>query len=154
MATRSTCTIQDCLATFSEEEVLDGDERYHCPRCKQPQRAAKCLRIYRFPEILMLHIKRFTQTKTGRDKLTTEVLYPEIIEDLQQVESGLDGRDRAQRYQLIGVCTHSGGLGGGHYVAHCKSIEDNQWYLFNDSHASASTPQGHSAYILFYQRLR
>ena len=30
-----TCTLEDCLRKFAEEEILDGNERYHCPCCKR-----------------------------------------------------------------------------------------------------------------------
>ena len=62
--------------------------------------------------------------------------------------------DEFQPYDLISVCSHSGGLGGGHYVAHTKSVEDGLWYLMNDSAVSRSQALGHesSAYVLFYRR--
>lgn len=62
--------------------------------------------------------------------------------------------DQVEGYDLMGVCCHSGGLGGGHYVAHVKSIEDGAWYQHNDSSVSESRSMGHesSAYLLFYKR--
>lgn len=94
-------------------------------------------------------------TRFGKEKLTTEVTYPDILEDFQSITSSTEGHDEPGSYELIGIICHSGNLTGGHYVAHCKSIEDGQWYLFNDSHVSPSKSQGHGygAYLLFYSKL-
>lgn len=86
------CTLQDCLKNFAAEEVLDGTEKYNCPRCKKPQKSTKKLRIYKYPEVMVLHIKRFMQTRFGREKLTTGVAYPPILTDFNAIGSELDGK--------------------------------------------------------------
>lgn len=68
-------------------------------------------------------------------------------------------------YDLIGVANHSGGMSGGHYVAHVDAGEDPasrkepvcdaDWKCFNDnrvSQSSVSAASGPSAYMLFYRR--
>ncbi|KAG4983603.1 hypothetical protein JHK87_028352 [Glycine soja] len=55
------------------------------------------------------------------------------------------------------MCNHYGGLGGGHYTAYCKLIDDNKWCHFDDSHVSPVTEaeiKSSAAYVLFYQRNR
>lgn len=34
------------------------------------------------------------------------------------------------------VDNHYGGMGGGHYTATCKNMQDGKWYKFDDSHVS------------------
>lgn len=153
---KKSCSLQDCLKCFAQEEILDGDESYHCPRCKSPQSATKYMRIYRMPPVLLLQIKRFTQTIHGREKLTTEVNYPLVLDGLEEmIKSPIEGSDRGrkQTYQLNAVCCHYGGLTGGHYEAMCKNIEDDQWYLFNDHQVTKTdfNVYSQSAYLLFYK---
>ena len=60
------------------------------------------------------------------------------------------------KYNLYATVNHSGGLNGGHYVAHCKNLLDKKWYNFNDSTVSyvhnSNNIIDHSAYILFYEK--
>ena len=58
------CTVLDCLRTFTEQEVLDGENCWKCPKCKKYRRASKRLSIFRLPKILVVHLKRF-----GRDAI-------------------------------------------------------------------------------------
>ena len=30
------CTLQDCIDAFTQEEQLEGDEKFFCPHCKVP----------------------------------------------------------------------------------------------------------------------
>ena len=65
-------------------------------------------------------------------------------------------------YDLLGVVNHSGGMNGGHYIAHVNASvdgavasRDKEWLCFNDcriSQTSASSAGGSSAYMLFYKR--
>lgn len=34
------------------------------------------------------------------------------------------------------VDNHYGGMGGGHYTATCKNMQDGKWYKYDDSHVS------------------
>lgn len=60
-------------------------------------------------------------------------------------------------YELYGVCNHMGGLGGGHYTAHCRSRSNSaEWHTFDDARVSrVNTARvvggGTSAYVLFYR---
>ena len=63
---------------------------------------------------------------------------------------------RSYSYNLYATVNHSGGLGGGHYVANCKNLLDQKWYHFNDDRISYVDDENeivdNSAYILFYER--
>ncbi|KAJ3274213.1 ubiquitin-specific protease doa4 [Terramyces sp. JEL0728] len=42
-------SLYECISTFLEEETLDGDDMWHCPRCKKPRKATKRLSIVKLP---------------------------------------------------------------------------------------------------------
>ena len=59
------------------------------------------------------------------------------------------------KYDLYGICNHSGGTRGGHYTSFIKNA-NNKWYLFNDTNVTEildlrkiKTPQ---AYCFFYRK--
>ena len=62
---------------------------------------------------------------------------------------------RGQVYKLAAVTNHAGGMGGGHYVAECRSSEDDRWYICNDTSVIQQRAAGglsEEAYMLFYRR--
>ncbi|KAJ3292970.1 Ubiquitin carboxyl-terminal hydrolase 21 [Rhizoclosmatium sp. JEL0117] len=122
------CTLTDCLLEFSASEVLP--DLYRCDACKTRSQASKRLRIYKTPEILVLHLKRFTNS---RDKIETFVQFPLRRLSLESVMTDTPGHDQIVYYDLFGVSSHMGGLGGGHYVAHQRSWDTGLWYEKNDS---------------------
>ena len=57
-------------------------------------------------------------------------------------------------YDLFAVSNHYGSLNGGHYTAYAKNVDGN-WYDFNDSSVSNSSPSdlvSGASYLLFYRR--
>lgn len=123
-------TLDDCLAEFEREEILSEQDTWYCPRCKKHQRASKKFDLWKTPDILVVHLKRFSSSGYRRDKLEVLVDFP--IEGLDLTSRVLHKEDGKQEiYDLIGVDCHWGGLGGGHYTAHAKNFVDNQWYSYN-----------------------
>lgn len=122
-------SLEDCLDEFEREEVLSENDTWYCPRCKQHQRASKKLDLWKTPDILVLHLKRFSSSGWRREKLDVLVDFPVEGLDLTKRVLGHDGKSEV--YDLVGVDCHWGGLGGGHYTAHAKNFVDGQWYSFN-----------------------
>ncbi|XP_051903248.1 ubiquitin carboxyl-terminal hydrolase 2-like [Hippocampus zosterae] len=144
-------TLKDCLRVFTEEDVLDGDERPTCNRCKTRQKCTKRFSIQKFPQILVLHLKRFSESNIRASKLSTYVNFP--LKDLDLREFASEGSERAT-YNLYAVSNHWGNTLGGHYTAYCKNATVSEWYSFNDSkvsHMSCSQVRSSNAYILFYE---
>ena len=50
--------------------------------------------------------------------------------DLSKYVVGYD--KNSFKYDLYGICNHSGGSAGGYYTAYVKNAND-KWYLFNDT---------------------
>ncbi|KAJ3092260.1 Ubiquitin carboxyl-terminal hydrolase 21 [Quaeritorhiza haematococci] len=174
------CTLHECLRAFAADEVLD--ELYHCAHCNGRHKANKCLRLYRCPEVLVLHLKRFEFTAYARNKITANVIFPIESLSLTDFLSGLGGSDLAGEadggpplYDLYGVVSHSGYMNSGHYVALTRNLDDGKWYSKNDATSgpcmdpwvilSVPSRDGNSsvtvpcwtdpeAYVLFYRRRR
>ena len=54
----SECSLDDCLKSFTREEVLDGENKPMCAKCKKRRKSTKQISIFKFPPVLVLHIKR------------------------------------------------------------------------------------------------
>lgn len=48
----------------------------HCPKCKALRKATKQLTLSRLPDVLMIHLKRFSFDGPFNDKLETMVDFP------------------------------------------------------------------------------
>jgi ubiquitin C-terminal hydrolase len=46
----------DCMSLFTKEDVLEGDEKPTCYRCKARRRCTKKFTVQKFPKILVLRI--------------------------------------------------------------------------------------------------
>nr|KYP74568.1 Ubiquitin carboxyl-terminal hydrolase 10 [Cajanus cajan] len=144
-----------CLEAFLTEEPLGPDDMWYCPRCKEHRQATKKLDLWKLPEILVFHLKRFSYSRYLKNKLDTFVNFPIHNLDLTKYVKSKDGQSYV--YDLYAVSNHYGGLGGGHYTAYCKLIDDNKWCHFDDSHVTPVTEaeiKSSAAYVLFYQRVR
>ncbi|XP_077632925.1 ubiquitin carboxyl-terminal hydrolase 2 isoform X2 [Crocuta crocuta] len=144
-------TLMDCMRLFTKEDVLDGDEKPTCCRCRARKRCIKKFSIQRFPKILVLHLKRFSESRIRTSKLTTFVNFP--LRDLDLREFASESTNHAV-YNLYAVSNHSGTTMGGHYTAYCRSPVTGEWHTFNDSSVtpmSSSQVRTSDAYLLFYE---
>ncbi|KAM5226865.1 ubiquitin carboxyl-terminal hydrolase 2 isoform 3-T9 [Hipposideros larvatus] len=144
-------TLMDCMRLFTKEDVLDGDEKPTCCHCRARKRCIKKFSIQRFPKILVLHLKRFSESRIRTSKLTTFVNFP--LRDLDLKEFASENTNHAV-YNLYAVSNHSGTTMGGHYTAYCRSPATGEWHTFNDSSVtpmSSSQVRTSDAYLLFYE---
>lgn len=89
---KTSTNVQECIQLFMSKEELDGNEKpvdskingylfllitsvQMCAKCKQKRRCTKKFSIQKCPQILVLHLKRFSQSRT-RAKLNTDVDFP------------------------------------------------------------------------------
>ncbi|KAH7348660.1 hypothetical protein BKA65DRAFT_264222 [Rhexocercosporidium sp. MPI-PUGE-AT-0058] len=148
-------TLDDCLDEFGKEEILSEMDTWYCPRCKEHKRASKKFELWKTPDILIMHLKRFSSSQYRRDKLDVLVDFP--LDGLDLSSRVIETEDGKQEiYDLFAVDDHWGGLGGGHYTAFAKNYRDNEWYEYNDSSVAKqkdlSRIVSSSAYLLFYRR--
>ena len=147
-------TIHDCLDEFTKEEQLGEDDPWYCPQCKKHQQATKNLQLWKVPDVLVVHLKRFSNSRTMRDKLDAFIDFPlegldlenrvgerrsarALVESGHDIEQlGLGDVDEPLLYDLFAMDEHLGGLGGGHYRAYAKNHVDGEWYYFDDSNVT------------------
>lgn len=119
--------LEDCLDEFAKDEILSEEDPWYCPRCKVHRRASKKFELWKCPDILAIHLKRFSSSRNFRDKI--DVLIDCPVEGLNLVNRvGLKEPGKGLVYDLFAVDNHYGGLGGGHYTAFAKNWVDNKWY--------------------------
>lgn len=122
--------LEDCLDEFAKEEILSQDDPWYCPRCKEHRRASKTFELWKCPDILVIHLKRFSNSRSFRDKLDVLIEFPITGLDLtKRIGEPHEGKNVI--YDLIAVDNHYGGLGGGHYTAYAKNFCDGKWYNFD-----------------------
>ncbi|KAF6725350.1 Ubiquitin carboxyl-terminal hydrolase 15 [Oryzias melastigma] len=154
---QATVQLQECIELFTTVETLEEENPWYCPVCKKHQLATKKLDLWSLPEVLIIHLKRFSYTKFTREKLDSIVDFP--LRDLDfsdfLLRKSLSSEEPPSRYDLIAVSNHYGGLRDGHYTSYAKNKDNAQWYYFDDSkvtYASEDQIMTNAAYVLFYHR--
>lgn len=159
-------SLSDCLDEFTKEEQLGADDLWYCPQCKKHQQATKKFDLWSTPDVLVVHLKRFSNSRMLRDKIDAFVDFPilgldmnervnqrRVISSLERMgvdtnsvellgrgsEAGSGQTSEPLIYDLFAVDEHLGGLGGGHYRAYAFNHMNNKWYHFDDSFVSEST---------------
>jgi ubiquitin carboxyl-terminal hydrolase 4/11/15 len=122
-------TLQDCFEETSKEEILSQENAWYCDRCKEHRLASKQLEIWTIPDILVIHLKRFSASRNFRDKIDILIDFPKEGLDLTGKVGVSEGKELI--YDLFGVDNHYGGLGGGHYTAFAQNFYDGEWYEYN-----------------------
>lgn len=146
-----------CLDAFLKEEPLGPDDMWYCPGCKEHRQATKKLDLWRLPDIIVFHLKRFSYSRFLKNKLDTFVNFPIHNLDLSKYVKSEDTPGGSNVYELYAISNHYGGLGGGHYSAYAKLVEEDRWYHFDDAHVtpvSEGDIRTSAAYLLFYQRVK
>ena len=166
--------MRDCLRSYCAEEMLAGDEVWKCPSCRCEREATKRISITRLPQVLVIHFKRFSASKTeSARKVHTPIDFPlhglnmEPYMTDTRLEPASDGSvDQAItppfQYDAYAVMRHLGQTGnGGHYISLVRDAARGCWRKFDDEKATDFDPnklrsdqrlQNEQAYIVFYGR--
>lgn len=150
-------TLYKSFEKFNDEEQLGEMDMWYCSKCKEHRRAFKRMGLWKLPEVLVVHLKRFQYSQgayfTHREKIEALVHFPITGLDLSPYTLG--EQEVPPVYDLFAVSNHMGGMGGGHYTAYAKNFITGRWYNFDDSSASPVDPArviSPNAYVLFYRR--
>ena len=168
--------IRECLRSYCQEEMLSGDEVWKCPYCKCEREATKRITLTRLPQVLVIHFKRFSASKTeSARKVHTPIEFPlyglkmEPYMAPTQVDPAIVGDGVPDpaitppfQYEAYAVMRHLGQTGsGGHYISLVKDQARGCWRRFDDERATDFDPnklrpehrlQNEQAYIVFYGR--
>ena len=142
--------IEEVIASHWGLESLN-DENDRCDRCHQYRTRLKKTTVVRWPQVLVLHLKRWEVVQIRpvfrRKKVDAKVSFDTVLD----VEGG------SGHYDLRGIVNHEGQAGGGHYTAHVRA-HDNKWYFCDDRagavprNVPVATALASQAYLLVYER--
>eukprot|EP01018_Ginkgo_biloba_P030885 Gb_28125 [translate_table: standard] len=144
-------SLKEALCRFFQSEVLDGNNKYSCEKCKKLSSARKQMSIFRAPNVLVIQLKRFEDVYGG--KIDRSIVFEErlaLAGHMCRVN-----QDARPEYALFGTIVHSGySQDSGHYYAYVKDA-NGRWYCCNDTHVSPATSQAvlsEKVYMLFFIR--
>ena len=66
----------ECLKLYTSQEKLGADDAWYCPNCQKHQQATKKFDLWSLPEVLVIHLKRFSYNRYWRDKIDTVIDFP------------------------------------------------------------------------------
>lgn len=137
----------DCFNHYVDGEII---ENYMDEETKERVNIRKKILFWSFPNILTIDLKRFNNRF---QKNQIYVTFP--LDDLDLSQYVIGYKKQEFKYELYGVCNHSGGVMGGHYTSYVKNA-NGKWYHFNDTsvtelgmNETVITPK---AYVLFYRK--
>merc|ERR1712176_890825 len=111
--------ITDAIKKYLEEELLSGKEKWHCSKCARKVDASKKIDLWKLPQVLVLHLKRFAfDASTGRCEKIDTMLSTPLVLDLSSYCSS--PQREGAIYEVACVANHHGRYEGGHYTATCR----------------------------------
>ena len=164
-------TLDNCFENFTRPERLDEQNKWYCSNCKMHVPAMKTIKLWKLPNILIIHLKRFEfKNALRREKLDTYVDFPvdgldmskhcaSMFHNFSEKEFVVD--DVPAKYDLFAVTNHYGRMGDGHYTAYARRWNEefvqNEWSQFDDSSVQMigdgiGRVVSSAAYVLFYRR--
>ncbi len=133
-------------------EVL---REWTCDQCKQVRPAEKTVRVWQFPNVLAITLKRFAVDGVTAKKVKIPVDIPREL--TFHKESAIRGiTSGTTRFALRSVGLHHGSMNNGHYT--CVANIKNKWIHYDDIDVSevgdihAFCSQNTFAYLLIYER--
>lgn len=140
--------IIDCFTNYFGTEILDNSNSVDCDKCKCKTKHTKSLSLWRFPKIMIIHLKRYTQQSNNiytRNNCTVDFSTEIIFNDKTNKKKQLV-------YDLQSIVNHLGMTPmGGHYTSIVK--HKNEWVHIDDNIYKYTNEHlvTNSAYILIYK---
>ena len=127
-----------------------------CNYCGQITESNYCTTLLTLPKVLIILLNR---GKGIEFKIKLEFTENLNLNQYAGLQASTDNQN-TNMYKLIGVITHLGNSGeDGHFIAHCLSPIDNEWYTYNDAIVTKKTDFKKEIidfgmpYLLFYHRI-
>jgi ubiquitin carboxyl-terminal hydrolase 8 len=137
----------DCFNHYTDGELI---EDFYNEDKKERLNIIKKIKFWSFPNILIIDLKRFNN---NFQKNQINVNFP--IDELDLSNFVIGYKKDNYKYELYGICNHSGGVLGGHYTSYVKNA-NGKWYHFNDTNInevnSINELNSSKAYVLFYRK--
>ena len=153
-------TLDDCLRSYCQEELLTGDDQVKCEICGEFRDAHKQITITRAPQFLVVHFKRFGYSRSAQ-KIHTPVNFPlsdldlepymlpqPSSQDMEYIARNFASYSKPEAamappytYDAYGVVRHHGRtLESGHYTSYVKDRARGVWRFFNDDRSGDFQP--------------
>lgn len=140
--------IYDCFDLFTENQILDKENKWKNDEDNKYYDVIKSLKVWKFPNILIVHLKRFNNNKK---KINSFIDVPINNLDLRKYCIGYDKNKSI--YTLYGICNHIGTQNSGHYYSYCNF--NNNWVKFDDTSVTKIDDDKiitKNAYLLFFKK--
>jgi ubiquitin C-terminal hydrolase len=137
----------DCFNYYVDGEII---ENYTDEETNEKVNIRKRIIFWSFPNILAIDLKRFNNRF---QKNQMYVNFP--LDNLDLSEYVIGYKKEVYKYELYGICNHSGSVMGGHYTSYVKNA-NGKWYHYNDTSVSEvgvlESLISPKAYVLFYRK--
>lgn len=137
----------DCFNYYVKGEII---ENYIDEETNEKVDIIKKMLFWTFPNILTIDLKRFNNSFKKNQIL---ISFP--LDDLDLSDYVIGYKKEKFKYELYGVCNHSGSVMGGHYTSYVKNA-NGKWYHYNDTCVSEVEKNesivSQKAYVLFYRK--
>lgn len=151
--TKNKIYLSDCIQTYCEPEILEGDNMWFNEKTNQKEPVIKMYQFFSLPTVLIISIKRFTQYIK---KDNTDIQIEDIDEPID-FSPYICGYNPSQyKYEIYAVCNHYGSTMGGHYTTHIRNA-NGKWYLFDDMNKKEIDKQDvitQNMYCLFMRKCK
>jgi len=142
--------IYEALDFYVKEDILEGDNKYHCEQYDRKIKVMKRCCIKSLPNTLIITLKRFDFdfVSMQKVKINDYFEFPTTLNVKPWTKAGLKDQIPAEAnyeppnheddfydYELVGVLVHSGTADAGHYYSYIKDRGDGKkgWFEFNDN---------------------
>jgi ubiquitin carboxyl-terminal hydrolase 8 len=109
----------DCINLYIEGETLEGENAWFNEKTEKKENISKKIQFWSFPNILVIDFKRFNFNGQKNQILIT---FP--LDELDLSTYIIGYKKNSYKYELYGVCNHSGGVLGGHYTSYIKNANN------------------------------
>ena len=141
--------IYNGLKDYTKKEILKGDNKFYCQKCRGLREAEVKSGIYYPPQYLLLNFDY------GKDKKYNPIRI-DFGATIYITKEFLNSYIEEANYELVAVSSHIGSSGrSGHYIAFCKD-PNNIWHKFNDSShdiCKFEDTYNYSPYLLIYKKI-
>ncbi len=167
---RGKSDIYEALSTMCEVDIMQGDNKVFCDKCKKKCDTVLRTAISELPNVLILSLKRFDLDYNTFEtvKLNSRCAFGQTLNMKQFTLEGIEAAENAQsegmgtdidamidagddddedyKYRLAGVLVHAGVAQGGHYYSFIKDRSSgnnegmDKWYRFDDEDVTPFDP--------------
>ena len=149
-------SLTQMVKLFSEEEVLDGDNKVECTACSALRKTSKRTEIVVAPQLLVLVVNREVTRRNGRNGRDNRRIegITELTIETPHIGSTQGHPDLITQYETLATIHHSGMRSSGdqesgHYTAYVRN--KGVWWKCNDTEVTKSNARsagGGSAYLV------